>query len=414
MPLRDEQDGAVYSGWRHQPDEESLQRRLVNKPSVQRNQTTQTMKVLHVVNPDQGLYSGLETICTVGLKTDSRNGPVIRFPTPVTSVYTHPRQRVSFDAVRDANPFLHLMEALWMLAGRNDVEFASYYAKQMLEYTDDGSTLNGAYGFRWRQHFGYDQLNAIIDELKKNPASRRCVLQMWDASREFYSREDSWAVRRESDLLNQGSKDLPCNTSVMFDAQLGKLNMTVTNRSNDMIWGCYGANVVHFSMLHEYVAEKCGLPLGHYYQVSNNLHVYLEFDITKRFIVDTTYGVQPVLRKGPDVYASRNAAPMEMGSDDPLFDEEVAHLVDNYRQVALEHYQVPFIRYVAAPMAHAYNLYKEGKIDEALEVLTTEDNEFIHEIDTSNDWLFAGKNWLYRRAAKLAEKAKLPVPPQVL
>ena len=50
----------------------------------------------------------------------------------------------------------------------------------MEEYSDDGITLQGAYGFRWREHFGGDQLSVIIERLRNDNTDRRCVLQMWD------------------------------------------------------------------------------------------------------------------------------------------------------------------------------------------------------------------------------------------
>jgi hypothetical protein len=79
-----------------------------------------------------------------------------------------------------------------MLAGRNDVATVAYYAKQMREYSEDGKTLNGAYGYRWRnqlvnvyehgdptwQHV--DQLDVLVAHLKADPTSRRAVLQMWN------------------------------------------------------------------------------------------------------------------------------------------------------------------------------------------------------------------------------------------
>jgi hypothetical protein len=52
--------------------------------------------------------------------------------------------------------------------------------------------------------------------------------------------------------------------------------MTVFNRSNDMIWGAYGANAVHMSMLQEVVATAVNMPIGRYWQVSNNFHAYLD------------------------------------------------------------------------------------------------------------------------------------------
>ncbi|WP_217469305.1 thymidylate synthase, partial [Staphylococcus aureus] len=68
-----------------------------------------------------------------------------------------------------------------MLAGRNDVAFVSGYVARMATFSDDGQTFHGAYGYRWRQHFGFDQLNAVVKALKANPDDRRCVVQMWSA-----------------------------------------------------------------------------------------------------------------------------------------------------------------------------------------------------------------------------------------
>jgi thymidylate synthase len=188
---------------------------------------------------------------------------------------------------------MHLYEALWMLSGRNDVAPLTYYAKQFAEYSDDGKTFNGAYGYRWRQATGsvvedydrtiakeygdgevptiiieqHDQLKILIEHLKKKPDSRRAVLQMWNC---------------EDDLLKiDSSKDVCCNTNVYFlisssSGGVKFLDMTVCNRSNDLIWGVLGANVVHFSFLQEYMAACIGVEVGVYNQFTNNLHVYTE------------------------------------------------------------------------------------------------------------------------------------------
>ena len=104
----------------------------------------------------------------------SRNGAVIRYKRPVTIIYTRPTERVLFSPARDANPFFHLYEAVWMLAGRNDLKSMTNYVARFKDFSDDGETLHGAYGYRWRKYFGYDQLDWIVDELKANPESRRC------------------------------------------------------------------------------------------------------------------------------------------------------------------------------------------------------------------------------------------------
>ena len=205
----------------------------------------------------------------VGLRP-SRVGPCISVLEPVTTIYSRPRQRVLLNAERDPNPFFHLYESLWMLAGRNDVEFVSYFVKRMAEFSDDGKTLHGAYGWRWTNFFTHDQIESAIDMLHKDPTSRRCVVTLWDPYRD--------PIKAAA-----GGKDVPCNTQIYFDIRDGEhLNMSVTCRSNDALWGAYGANVVHFSMLMEYVLESLklrGLPklqMGTYTQFSHDMHVYVD------------------------------------------------------------------------------------------------------------------------------------------
>jgi len=102
------------------------------------------------------------------------------FPEPVTTTYLRPTERVLFHAGRDANPIFHLMEAIWMLAGRNDVAFLEQFNRTIGQYSDNGEVFNAAYGHRWRKHFGHDQLIEVINLLRKDPKSRQAVIQMWD------------------------------------------------------------------------------------------------------------------------------------------------------------------------------------------------------------------------------------------
>jgi thymidylate synthase len=220
------------------------------------------MYVIHTRNVHAAIPDAVRLLREHGVLRESRNGKVITVPYPVTTVYDRPQERVIFWAQRDANPFFHLYESLWMLAGKNNIAPLVKYTKQIAEYSDDGETLHDAYGFRWRQHFhDVDQLEVIIARLKANPDDRRCVLQMWDPYTD----------------LDYNGKAVPCNLESTFQIGLdGRLNMVVFCRSNDVIWGCYGANAVHFSILLEYMAARIGVPIGTYTQVSVNWHAYLK------------------------------------------------------------------------------------------------------------------------------------------
>lgn len=365
------------------------------------------MFVFKASTPDAALRQGIHSITANGVATQSRNGPVLRFPRPVTTEWTRPWQRVSFNTIRDANPFLHLIESMWMLNGRNDVATMAYYAKQMAAYTDDETTLNGAYGYRWREHFGYDQLDAVVAELRKNPESRRCVIAMWNGMN-LYENNGSGIndLTVHSDLLNQTSKDLPCNTTVMVDAGLGKLDITVTNRSNDMIWGAYGANTVHFSFLQEYLANKIGIPVGTYYQVSNNMHIYTDFEVTKRFVgqhdgaTNPYFPIASALDTIPH-YTSLSTHSLDSDTDD--FEAELTDFVNRCTVVdSITSYNNSFLQSVAAPMARACNLHKSGETEGALALLTYSAQSLQQQTDTMfhNDWLCAGIQWLNRRLNK--------------
>lgn len=218
------------------------------------------MLVIKGNNVNDAYTEALWTMKQNGVPRESRNGKVMSVGVPVATVYRNPKQRMLFDAKRNANPYFHVMESIWMLAGRRDLEFITKYAANMSDYSDDGTTLNGSYGYRWRNHFGTDQLKNLVKLLKKDPNSRRAVLAMWDPL------EDSERVMT--------SKDVPCNTTVYFKVLGKSLHMTVCNRSNDIIWGCYGANAVHMSFMMEFVAQSLGLEVGTYTQISNDWHIY--------------------------------------------------------------------------------------------------------------------------------------------
>lgn len=341
-------------------------------------------KVLNVRNVNEALVDGVAYLKEAGIREDSRNGAVLVAPGPVMTEYERPWERVLFNSLRDANPFFHLMESLWMLAGRDDVAFPAYYAANITSFSDDGELVAGAYGNRWRSRFGYDQLAWIISELKKNPQSRRCVLTMWDA----YGCPNLEEARRPNDLflaLN-GGKDVPCNTQVYFDTVGGKLNMTVTCRSNDAVWGAYGANAVHFSFLHQYVADSSGIVQGVYRQFSNNFHAYIERPDTVRLfsseILDESsfyIGAQPV--------------PL-ISTDRKTWDQDLNRFFRDWAPGYIMHtssYTDDFFRYVAVPMQNAHHFYKQREDQHAIDELSDW---------SSCDWKLAGSQWLQRRLEK--------------
>lgn len=327
------------------------------------------MLSIPVRNVHEALPAGLAALMKDGEERQSRNGPVLVFPTPVTTVYEYPDERVIFWPGRDANPFFHLHEAIWMTGGRNDLKSVTRFVKRMASFSDDGKTLHGAYGHRWRRHFGADQLKIIIETLRGNHEDRRCVLGMWDPV---------------VDLGRKG-RDVPCNTQAYFSVSAeGCLDMTVCNRSNDLVLGAYGANAVHFSFLQEFVAIAVGVELGRYYQMSNNLHAYL----------DNLGQVEHLAKLAPNAvtspYAQGEVATYPiMSTPYEQWLQDLDIFLDEGPIVGLRD---PFFRQVATPMWHAHEAFlKKGDSERfatALEIL---------EQCKAADWRKAATEWITRR-----------------
>lgn len=338
-------------------------------------------------NVNDAWSEAIQLLSKKGVARDSRYGPVLEYPDPVVTRYERPWERVLFDPIRDANPFLHFFEGLWMLAGRSDVAYVKQFSSKIGEFSDNGTDFHGAYGKRWRSWFTpytldeaenhktlyeegdwIDQLSGVIAMLKSNPDDRRAVLQMWDPVADF----------------NKTGKDFPCNTNIYFKVRQGKLYMTVCCRSNDIVWGCYGANAVHMSMLHQYVAEMCGYAMGPYHQISDSWHGYLN-----TFEKFKAYGSG--YPSWDDHYTTVSCT-RAMVTEPAFFDEEVSSFVDRSKPgvefLADYPWRNEFFPKVAIPILLAWRAYKEKHEYTAM-----------RHIDNIQDigWRIGCREWLYRR-----------------
>ena len=316
------------------------------------------MHTIHARNVNDAFVSGMKLLYEEGTPRRSRAGDVLEYPTCVATVYEKPWERVLFNPVRDANPFFHLMESLWMLRGQRDVQSMVRYNKRMDEYSDDGEVFHGAYGYRWRNHFSQDyrlldQINIIIRRLKKDPIDRRCVLQMWDAPYD----------------LNVNKVDIPCNTHVYFKIRTEKLHMTVCCRSNDIIWGAYGANAVHFSMLQQYIADSLGVAMGPYVQISDSFHAYKNVFDAYRIPEE---GLPCHSRELYDNFSNtRFRIPRDLDFGDAMF------------------YKSSFYKELIEPMTKAWDHWKNGEWQAAFDTVKSQ--------MPIQDWRHACLEWLERR-----------------
>lgn len=331
--------------------------------------------------------------------------------------YTHPQERVLFNTVRDANPFFHLMEALWIMDGRDDVAFLNQFNSNISTFSDDGKTFNAPYGYRLRKHFKdtragaydydrgsgtiegaqpFDQLTEVIALLQRDPDTRRAVLCLWDPVTD----------------LNRESKDIPCNDLVCFKLREGILDMTVMNRSNDAVWGAYGANAVQFSFLHEFVACALNCRVGTYRQISDSFHVYTNQAAWQRLqsvwqnddqsVVDSAFENPYIDRYGRVVFDMLPMMPRHVTEWEPGVPTWLAWLEQNHLFLndSLGKYQgrlMPFFHSLAVPVMTAWRVYKGADIEPDKNERIEHAQEILINRVEAQDWAAACVQWLQRR-----------------
>jgi thymidylate synthase len=111
------------------------------------------------------------------------------------------------------------------------------------------------YGQRLREHFGKDQIQGMVEYLKKAPYTRRAVAVTWDVQKDL------------------GNTKAPCLDLIQCIVQEEKLYMTVYFRSNDM-FDAWPRNALALRRLQETIAGEIGKPVGSLCIVSSSAHIY--------------------------------------------------------------------------------------------------------------------------------------------
>lgn len=156
---------------------------------------------------------------------------------------------------------IFVAEQIWFLTGsQRPDEFLNKFTKVWDGFTEEDGTVQAAYGYRWRKHFGRDQLGALVKHLEEQPGSRHGVIVMWDPA---------------DDGLGCGTKkkNVPCPYTFTVNIIGGKLHLHLIIRSNDMILGC-PHDVAGFALLQYILAAKLKVLPGKLTYSISNAHVY--------------------------------------------------------------------------------------------------------------------------------------------
>lgn len=177
----------------------------------------------------------------------------------VNIIVENPRARIIACPERKFSAAYAFGELAWYLSGRNDVDTMGYYSKFIRNCSDDGKTLNSAYGYRIftgnHPKIGFDQWKNCIRLLSNDKDSRQAVIHLHTPN-------------------DQKTKDEVCTMSLQFLIRDNKLNMIVTMRSNDVILG-FTYDAFAFTMMQEIMAKQLGVELGYYCHNVGSMHIYL-------------------------------------------------------------------------------------------------------------------------------------------
>ena len=155
-----------------------------------------------------------------------------------------------------------LGELAWYFTGREDVEFISKFSSFCGRISDDGVTNRSAYGAIVFNRYGFDHVAQVIDTLKRDPHSRRAVINFNVPNPKRFE-----------------TKDEICTIALVFELRGGKLDCTGIMRSDD-VWLGTPYEVVFFTELQKHIANELGVAYGKYTHFAVSLHAY-EKDIDR-------------------------------------------------------------------------------------------------------------------------------------
>lgn len=152
-------------------------------------------------------------------------------------------------------------ELLWFLKGETNIRYLKDNGVSIWdEWADADGNLGPVYGKQWRSwptpNGGHiDQISELIDQIKKNPDSRRLIVSAWNVS----------------EIPNMALP--PCHLLFQFYVAEGRLSCQLYQRSADVFLGV-PFNIASYALLTHMVAQVCGLKPGDFVHTFGDVHIY--------------------------------------------------------------------------------------------------------------------------------------------
>lgn len=181
-----------------------------------------------------------------------------------------------------------IYELLWFIMGDTNVKYLQDNGVRIWnEWADENGDLGPVYGHQWRSWPAYDgttidQLGNVIEQIKKNPNSRRLLVSAWNVA----------------EVENMALP--PCHTMFQFYVANGKLSCMLYQRSADIFLGV-PFNIASYALLTMMIAQVCGLQPGEFVHTLGDAHIYTNhLDQVKEQITREPYAL-PKMKINPDV-----------------------------------------------------------------------------------------------------------------
>ena len=152
-------------------------------------------------------------------------------------------------------------ELLWFLKGETNIQYLKDNGVSIWdEWADEKGNLGPVYGAQWRSWHGsrgqtIDQIAQVIEQIKKNPDSRRLIVSAWNVG--------------ELDQMALA----PCHAFFQFYVADGRLSCQLYQRSADFFLGV-PFNIASYALLTMMVAQVCNLKVGDFVHTFGDLHLY--------------------------------------------------------------------------------------------------------------------------------------------
>ena len=181
-----------------------------------------------------------------------------------------------------------IYELLWFLRGETNIKYLTEHGVSIWnEWADANGELGPVYGKQWRSWEGadgtvIDQVTDLINQIKKNPDSRRLIISAWNVA----------------ELPKMAL--MPCHTIFQFYVADGKLSCQLYQRSADVFLGV-PFNIASYALLTMMVAQVCGLAYGDFVHSFGDVHLYNNHIEQAQLQLSREPYPLPVMKLNPEV-----------------------------------------------------------------------------------------------------------------